>query len=216
MTSIVDKIAYSLSAQSRKKKFSQFLQEIIPQKEERILDVGVNTTEYSDTDNYLETSYSHPEKITAIGLGDMSMFAKHYPLVHAISADGLDLPFEDDAFDIAYSNAVIEHVGDHEKQLQFLKELVRVAKRGYLTTPNRLFLVEVHTRVPFLHLILSKKYFDTFLDWIGKSWATGDYMRLLSEQELRLLFAQSGITEYSLIKNRFLLLPMTFTVLWKK
>lgn len=216
MTSIVEKIAYSLSAKSRKKKFLQFLEKIAPERNESIVDVGVNTTEYSKTDNYLENSYIHPEKITAVGLGDISAFTSRYPLIHTVSADGLALPFENDTFDIAYSNAVIEHVGDYEKQLQFLRELIRVTKRGYLTTPNKLFPFEVHTRVPLLHLILSKKYFDAFLGWIGKSWATGDYMHLLSLQELHLLFSESGITDYTVIKNRLFLFPMTFTVVWKK
>lgn len=216
MTSIVEKIAYSLSAKSRKKKFLQFLEKIAPERNESIIDVGVNTTEYSKTDNYLENSYIHPEKITAVGLGDISAFTSRYPLIHTVSADGLALPFDNDTFDIAYSNAVIEHVGDYEKQLQFLRELIRVTKRGYLTTPNKLFPFEVHTRVPLLHLILSKKYFDTFLGWIGKSWATGDYMHLLSLQELHLLFSESGITDYTVIKNRLFLFPMTFTVVWKK
>lgn len=216
MTPLIDKIAYSVSAKSRKKKFSQFLEKVDPQENESILDVGVNTAEYSETDNYLETAYAHPEKITAVGLGNMSAFSARYPLVHVVSADGLALPFENDAFDIAYSNAVIEHVSDHKNQLQFLEELIRVTKRGYLTTPNRLFPIEVHTRLPLLHLILSKKYFDMFLRWIGKSWATGDYMNLLSEKELRSLLEQSKITKYIFIKNRFCFFPMTFTIIWKK
>jgi len=216
MISPVEKIAYFLSAKSRKKKFIQFLEKIAPKENESIVDVGVNTTEYSATDNYLETAYPYPENITAVGLGDMSVFSSRYPLVHSVSADGLALPFADNTFDIAYSNAVIEHVGSHEKQLQFLQELIRVTHHGYLTTPNRFFPIEVHTRIPLLHLILSKASFDRVLRWIGKSWATGDYMSLLSERDLCVLFSEAGIQDYTLIKNRFLLFPLTFTVIWKK
>lgn len=216
MVSLIEKIAYSISAKSRAKKFSQFLTLVAPQPDETIVDVGVNTTEYSATDNYLEKFYPHAEKITAVGMGDMSAFQARYPLVTTISGDGRTLPFADNAFAIGYSNAVIEHVGATDDQRRFLAELVRVSKRGYITTPNRHFPIELHTRIPLLHLLLSKKNFDYCASKIGKSWATGDYMTLLSEHELRALFKDIGLTDYTLIKNRFFGIPMTFTVFWQK
>ena len=42
----------------------------------------------------------------------------------------------------------------------FLQELMRVARHGYVTTPNRYFPVETHTRVPLLHILLPKRIFD--------------------------------------------------------
>ncbi len=213
---LIEKIAYGISARSRAQKFDQFLTLVAPKEKEALIDVGVNTTEYSNTDNYLEKFYAFPEKITALGQEDMSEFQKRYPKVTVVQGDGRTLPFPDNAFAIGYSNAVIEHVGNFEDQDRFLKELVRVSTRGYLTTPNRHFPIELHTRVPLLHLLLSKKYFDRFVTLIGKEWATGSYMSLLSEKDLRTLFAQAGITDYTLIKNRFLGLPMTFTVIWHK
>lgn len=219
MMSPIEKIAYTISAKSRAKKFSQFLTLIDPQPDETILDVGVNTTEYSATDNYLEKFYSYPEKITAIGTGtdgDFTLFRERYPKVTTIIGDGRTLSFADNTFDVAYSNAVIEHVGNFDDQRRFLSELFRVSRRGYLTTPNRHFPIELHTRIPLLHLLLSKKNFDAFVTKIGKGWAAGDYMSLLSENDLRRLFQEVGISNYTLIKNRFCGLPMTFTLIWHK
>ena len=216
MTSPVEKIAYSISAASRKRKFDQFLHHITPKPHETIVDVGVNTEEYSDTDNYLEKFYAYPDKITAVALGDLAPLAKRYPHIRTVLGDGRKLSFPDNTFDIAYSNAVIEHVGNRDDQKQFLSELYRVSSRGYLTTPNRLFPVEIHTRVPLLHLLLSKEHFDVFLKYIKKSWATGSYMTLLSEKELRDLLKEADINDYQLIKNRFFGWPMTFTVIWQK
>ncbi len=219
MISVIDKIAYAISARSRERKFSQFLSLIMPREHESIIDVGVNTTEYSATDNYLEKHYSHPENITAVGLGtdeEITTFQTRYPLVTTQAGDGRSLSFPDNAFDIAYSNAVIEHVGNFDDQRRFLSELYRVSRRGYLTTPNRLFPIELHTRIPLLHLLLSKKNFDVFVTKIGKPWAAGDYMSLLSESDLHRLFSQAGIRHYTLVKNRLCGLPMTFTVIWHK
>lgn len=209
-------LAYRISAASRKRKYEQFLEELQPQPEETIIDVGVNTEEYSDTDNYLEKAYPHPENLTAVGLGDFTEFQKRYPQVKTLQTDGRALPFAENEFSIAYSNAVIEHVGEKEDQVRFLKELYRVSSRGYLTTPNRLFPIEVHTRIPLLHLILPKPLFDAVLRGIGKGWAAGDYMRLLSERQLRNRLQEAGISRYTIRKNRLFGWPMTFTVVWTK
>lgn len=217
MSSVMEKIAYAISARSRKKKFDQFLRLVVPQPYEKLIDVGVNTEEYSATDNYLEKFYSYPQNITAVGFGDFARCRERYPKIKAIEGDGRALPFRDNSFEIAYSNAVIEHVGSTPAdQLKFLTELVRVSKRGYLTTPNRHFPIEIHTRTLLLHLLLPKKMFDAFLGFIGKKWATGDYMQLLSEKDVHSLFANARISNYTLVKNRFFCLPMTFTVVWHK
>ena len=219
MASLIEKIAYTISASSRKKKYTQFLNLIAPHSGESIVDVGVNTTEYSATDNYLEKFYQHPEHITAVGMGsesEIAAFKSRYPSVTTVSGDGRDLPFADNTFAIAYSNAVIEHVGNFDDQRRFLAELYRVSIRGYLTTPNRHFPIELHTRIPLLHLLFSKKNFDNFVTKIGKSWAAGDYMSLLGESDLHRLFSQVGIKHYTIIKNRFCGFPMTFTVIWHK
>lgn len=217
MSSIVERIAGKISGKSRARKWLQFLDWAQTTPETTILDIGVNTKEYSDNDNLLERLYTYPEKITAIGLEtDWSEFQARYPQVTTLTGDGTHLPFPDNAFTMSYSNAVIEHVGGREKQLAFLKEMYRVAHKGYCTTPNRLFPVEVHTRIPLLHILLPKRLFDRVATWIGKSWATGDYMHLLSENDLCSLLEEAGITQYRLSKNRFFGFPMTFTVYWNK
>ncbi len=210
----VEKIAANISAKSREHKYAQFITQCEPTPEDTILDIGVNTTEYSPSDNYLEKHYPHKQNITAVGIENGTVFSSLYPEVSYREADGRSLPFTENQFDIAYSNAVLEHVGDRAMQIDFLREMFRVAKKGFLTTPNRHFPIELHTRVPLLHLVLPKSLFDTFLHLIGKSWATGEYMHLLSARDLRSILSAAGIKEYTFTRNRFLGLTMTFTVIW--
>jgi len=67
-------------------------------------------------------------------------------------ADGRELPFADGEFDRGFSNAVVEHVaGGRDGQRLFVHELCRVARRVFVTTPNRWFPLEVHTLLPFVH-----------------------------------------------------------------
>ena len=95
--------------------------------------------------------YPWPERITAVSDVPLPNFAQEFPQIAPVTASGTNLPFADDSFDIAFSNAVLEHVGAREDQRRFVRELCRVAPRVFVSTPNRRFPVEVHTLVPFLH-----------------------------------------------------------------
>lgn len=63
---------------------------------------------------------------------------------HKVRGDGRQLSYDDNSFDIAYSNSVIEHVGDASDQAAFAAEIRRVARRYYVQTPNRWFVIEPH------------------------------------------------------------------------
>ena len=46
---------------------------------------------------------------------------------------------------------MIEHVGGRDRQRQLVSEAIRVGRRVFITTPNRRFPIEVHTRLPLVH-----------------------------------------------------------------
>ena len=71
--------------------------------------------------------------------------------VESIAGDGCHLPFKDSAFDIVFSNSVIEHVGTRAEQQQFANEVARVGRHYWIQTPNRRFPVEPHVMLPFIH-----------------------------------------------------------------
>nr|MDQ2981712.1 class I SAM-dependent methyltransferase [Actinomycetota bacterium] len=150
-------LAARASLWNRRRKLALFLDELRPGSETTIVDVGVGDTGF-DTEpgvalshNFFEALYPWPERITAISDVPLPNFARAFPDVTSLTASGTDLPFEDDSFDIAFSNAVLEHVGGRKEQQSFVHELCRVAPRVFISTPNRRFPLEVHTLVPFLH-----------------------------------------------------------------
>jgi Methyltransferase domain len=68
-------------------------------------------------------------------------------------ADGCRLPFRDGAFDIVFSNSVIEHVGTPDQQRAFANEVRRVGQCYWVQTPNWWYPVEPHLWTPFLHYL---------------------------------------------------------------
>jgi SAM-dependent methyltransferase len=148
------RVASRVSMRSRKRKLQLFLDLLQPGPETTVVDVGVTDAPFGSgsTDNFFEALYPWPVRITGVGRTELDRFSAAFPQVRAVRADGRDLPFADAEFDVAFSNAVVEHVaGGREGQRQFVHELCRVAGHVFVTTPNRRFPIEVHTLLPFVH-----------------------------------------------------------------
>jgi SAM-dependent methyltransferase len=183
-------VADVVSLRSRKRKLRLFLDELQPTADTTVLDVGADELAFGEgvgcgTLNFFEELYPWPERITALGLQDGAAFAARYPQVRYVQGDACALPFADGEFDVVFSNAVIEHVGGRDRQRRFVTEALRVGRRVFLTTPNRLFPIEVHTRLPLVHWLpdsLSHRVYDA----LGKGSAKD--LRLLSPRTFEALF----------------------------
>ena len=169
------RLADSISLRSRERKLRLFLQELRPTADTTVLDVGADEVGFGEGDgcatmNFFEELYPWPERITALGLHDGAGFRARYPRIPYVQGDACALPFGDGAFDIVFSNAVIEHVGGHDRQRQFVSEAIRVGRRVFITTPNRRFPIEVHTRLPLVHWLpdaVSHRVYDVIGREIG-------------------------------------------------
>ena len=162
------RLADSISLRSRGRKLRLLREELRPSADTTVLDVGADELGFGEGDgcatmNFFEELYPWPERITALGLHDGAGFRATYPHIPYVQGDACALPFEDGAFDIVFSNAVIEHVGGRDRQRQLVTEAIRVGRRVFITTPNRRFPVEVHTRLPLVHWLpdaLSHRAYD--------------------------------------------------------
>jgi len=151
---MVNRAAARVSLRSRERKLRLFLELFDPGPDTTVVDVGVTDAAFGDgsSDNFFEAFYPWPERITAVGHTGLDRFAAAFPRVTTVQADGRELPFADGAFDLGFSNAVVEHVnGGRDGQRRFIAELCRVAGHVFVTTPNRWFPVDPHSLLPFVH-----------------------------------------------------------------
>ena len=179
-----------VSLRSRRRKLRLFLEELHPTAETSVLDVGADELAFGEGDgcgtlNFFEEHSPWPERITALGLQDGSGFRARYPEIPYVQGDACALPFADGEFEIVFSNAVIEHVGDRERQRRLVAEAIRVGRRAFITTPNRRFPVEVHTRLPVVHWLPDRLAHPAYRA-VGKSFATE--VHLLSRSSFEALF----------------------------
>ena len=130
-----------------------------------------------------------------------------------VLADGAQLPFADQSFDLVFSNSVIEHVGSCAEQARFAADIARVGKQFWVQTPNRYFPIEHHLWTPFVHWLprswqaaILKRFsiwrLATNYDAAHREFYVNHYLdsiRLLSASELRTLFPGATI-----LRERFL------------
>jgi len=165
-----------------------FRTRIAPRKEDRLLDVG-GTPEY----------WRAHDKIAQITLlNRFSAGPAGASEFEQVDGDGCALPFQDGAFDIVFSNSVIEHVGTWSRQQAFAKEVRRVGRRLWIQTPAREFFIEPHLIAPLIHWLPVRAQRHLIRHWTLWGWlerpsrrqieAFLDEVRLITYGEMQALF----------------------------
>lgn len=195
----------------RARRFAWFLERVAPQKSETLIDIGGDPSTWT----------AQAPVVASVEVVDVrkhpfngEAFPDHHLRVSV--ADGRRLDCPDRAYDIAFSNSVIEHVGDLEDQRKFAAEMQRCAGKLWCQTPARECPVEPHYMAPFVHWLPRAwqrrllRHF-TLWGWLSKpSREKIDFMvdttRLLSRREMRELFPDCEI----LVERMLWVLPKSY------
>lgn len=174
----------SVASQLRRKRLQPFLDILArTQKPARILDVG-GRQKYWEIVGFLPDATC---EITLLNMEDTPITLPHFT---SVRGDACDMrQFADGAFDIVFSNSVIEHVGDKTDQQCMANEVQRVGRRYYVQTPNRHFPIEPHFVFPFFQY-LPVAWRVWLLQRFNLGWycKTPNYARALAQvTEIRLL-----------------------------
>lgn len=191
-----------LSKISRIRKLELFNRLMNPTKETRILDVGAEISPNSECNIQFIDCYPWKNNVSAINLSSehISLIKQYYPEVDVRVGDACNLPWEDKHFDIVYSNAVIEHLENFERQKKMATEIMRVGKSWFVTTPNRWYPFEFHMRLPFVTWLPRNGYirFGQVISYhhMKRKYMTGirhDSLRLMTAKDLKHCFPTSRI-----------------------
>lgn len=134
------------------------------------------------------------------------------PHFHYMQGDACRTALPDASADLAFSNSVIEHVGDPDHQRHFAQEMQRIGRRVYCQTPNKWFPIEPHFLTLFLHWLPSRWFtagVHRYLTINGLRGKPKESIRLLTKQEFKELFPGCQIKT-----EKFLFLSKSF-IAWK-
>ncbi len=181
-------LASKISLHVRMSIFSTFMEIMKPTHLTTVIDVGITPDTTLPDSNFFEKLYPHPNCLVTSSIEDASIITKIYPNIKFVRTSDYLLPFRDNAFDILFCSAVLEHVGDDSAQKNFIKELLRISKSFFIITPNRIFPIEFHTLLPFIHW-LPMRYHQALLRTLGMTfWAQTANLNLMTASKLKRLF----------------------------
>jgi hypothetical protein len=201
-----------LSGRFRRKRFVLFESSVarLP-KPVTVLDVGGTQAFWE------QIGFAGKDNVQVVTLNVYQETTSHSNIT-SVLGDARDMAtFRDKQFDVAFSNSVIEHVGDYAQQRRMAQEIQRVAKRYFVQTPNRYFPIEPHFLIPLFQFFPMRvrafllNHFD-----VGcyrrepdarKALEAVRAVRLLTQRELKELFPGASIH-----KERFLGLTKSFVV----
>ncbi len=182
----------SLSSRFRRRRFELFKKLLSVQNGETILDVGGTEATWLNT--------GMEENVTLLNI----RFDPKPKLIKFVEFSACDMRvIRGKAYNIVYSNSVIEHVGTLDAQRAFANEVRRVSDRYWVQTPSKYFPVEPHFCFPFFEFLPEnakrfiglrwpyshlKRNNENILDELAR-------LKLLGRSELQMLFPDARVLD---------------------
>lgn len=173
----------------RAQRMQEMLQRLALPRGARVLDLGGTEALWTLVDHDLHVTLVNLPG-SDVRLADPARFAVRY-------GDACALPeLADGSFDLAFSNSVIEHVGDEARQAAFAGEVRRLGRAYWVQTPSDTFPLEAHTGVPFYWRLPESLRARMLARWRARSpnWAYAiEHTRVLPLARMRALFPDGEV-----------------------
>jgi len=215
-TFILEVLFQKILFNNRRKILKIFDYVIHVKKKDLVLDVGASPLAIKSENMFLKKFKNH-QKLTCLSNQDLKPIKKKFINFSYVIGDARNMQFKDNAFDLVHSNATIEHVGSDKMQLKFISECLRVSRKFvFITTPNKYFPIEFHTKIPFLHW-LPHGYFNVILKLFGDNFFRyKKNLNLISYKKIISYCENLKIKNYKIFFNRFLFLKSNIILVIEK
>ncbi|MDB2515221.1 hypothetical protein N9X11_02320 [Candidatus Pelagibacter bacterium] len=177
------------------------------------LDIGSTSDQKFKSSNFLIKNINNIRYFKSISDQVIKDKFFSYSLVKSITDDFSDEEINKFKSDLVISNATIEHVGSLENQIKMVSNIIRLSKKFFiLTTPNRFYPIDFHTKLPLIHW-LPKKIHRKLLNILSlKFFAKEDNLNLMSESDLKLSLNNDNIKNYKILYIRLFGFKSNFLV----
>jgi hypothetical protein len=119
--------------------------------------------------------------------------------------------------DLVISSATIEHVGNMKNQIKMIENIIKLSKKYFIiTTPNRFYPIDFHTKLPLIHW-LPKKIHRAFMGVIGlKYFSKEENLNLLSKNDIKkIMNTFKDLVEYKIENVNLFSITSNFIVIGK-
>ena len=203
--------------ENREKIHNIFLNNVEYTDQKSLLDIGT-TPSLEPHNNIILEKTSQNNNVSCLSNQDCSVLKNKFKNIKDFFIrDGKNTNLPSENYDIVYSSAVIEHVGSLEEQIKFVKECSRLSKNEvFITTPNKFFPIEFHTKIPFLHLLPNKIY-RKILNFFGLGFfSLEENLNLLSKKDLVYICENLNIKNYFILEYKIWFMTSNFILIIKK
>ena len=156
--SFIDKIIIK-----KRKEMLKILKDSIGQTNiESILDVGTVDDTDIESSNFFIKNFEDIKIRKSIS--DQKIKDKRFSIIlnKSITTNFTDEEIIEMKSDLVVSSATIEHVGSNLNQIKMIENISKLTTNFFfITTPNRFFPIDFHTKIPLLHL-LPKKFIEKY------------------------------------------------------
>ena len=202
---------------NRKKIFKIFLEETNYSNKNSLLDIGT-TPSLKKEHNIILQQTSNNKNITCLSNLNCNVLKKKFPNIKKfIISDGKKTNLKKNNYDIVHSSATIEHIGKKQNQILFVKECLRLGKKYiFISTPNRYYPIDFHTKIPIIHW-LPRKIHRNILRFFGLSfYSLEKNLNLLDKISLIKICKKLNIKKFKIIRYKFLFFTSNLILVIKK
>ena len=159
------------------------------------LDIGTTSDDKNASSNIVIKNIKDIDKFKCISDQIVNSDFFHKSLNKSITEEFSENELYDFSSDLVVSNATIEHVGNTLNQKKMLENVIKLTKKIFvITTPNRFYPIELHTKIPLIHWF-PKSIYRKILKFLGLSfYANEENLNLLSVNELKKMLDNHKIT----------------------
>lgn len=201
---------------NRRKFLRTFRKYIDYNKNSVVLDVGA-TPSLDSHENFFVQKYPFKKNITCLSNFNCEILKSKFSEINLALEDARNMNLKSNKYDIVHSNATIEHVGSFDDQLKFLQECIRVSNKYiFITTPNRFFPIELHTKLPFLHFLPKTIFRKILILFNDHFFSKEENLNLLSLNDVKKLLKKSNVKNFKIYKNKVCYLVSNFIIIITK
>ena len=215
---ILEKLFLNILKSNREELHQIFLKKINYNNNMSILDVGTANTLDKNHNIILSKTKKNKYLCCLTNQTLSKKLIKKYPQIRKVlKGDGRNIKLKNNSFDIVYSSATLEHVGSLKNQIKFVSECYRVSRRFiFITTPNRFYPIDFHTKIPFIHWLPKKIHRNILLILNMKFYSKERNLNLLGVNDIKQILNDSSITKYKIIKKKFLFFTSNIIIFIEK